>query len=940
VRFFDSVVGGVLVSLVCFTALAFGSVYPWTFKTMEVACFALICLWMVRLGLFGGDGSARLRFVAPYFVPIFLFLGYCAIQLVRLPPRLLAVVSPGANSLYATVLPGWPRQAPYRDIAFVENPANAGALPRVYILPTPQEVERGAAIPFGGQTAGAAPAPAAAESHLERERDELRWYGLSIAPNFGRTAILKGCAYAALLILIVGYPWRDGDTERRWIRGTAVALVAIGALVAGIGIVNREFWNGKILWILRPEDWGAGAPPLLRASGPFVNPDDFANYLAMILPLALAGTFYNVPWRYTSRLTGYKLISAAASLVIGLAVVLSFSRAGWIASGVAVAAFFIFAAASPSTDSGGDVLRKSSAPVVTRWSRAPLLAGAAFIAFTIVLGIVATIGPHLAGRSAAELGAAGPSALSMAGRMAIWRDSLPMIRDFPVFGVGLGAWPAVFPHYRRPPWFPLVYREAHNDYLQLVAETGAVGGLLALWIAAAIVRGLLRRSNDFHREDLLLIAALAAAVPAMAVHEAFDFCFRIPANAVLFTLIAGLALRIVLRSDAASARTVGRPVLFAVSIGSVLGAIALIAGSILDPAPSFPYDVTPASDGAQALRNVLEHPARSLTHLELPQFMAPSAGVEARLREFWTAVWLDPVNPVPRDRYADELFAARRPSEALKQVTLSIYNAPANNEHFYLSDRYAPFLSDAMARAIEEGYRELLANNHISGLYGLSNFYASQQRYDDQANLLADYLSGHPDEKANYNLLIATAQAFVKAGNNAKAEDFFNEAIAEDPSEPGAYMAMISDVYAPQLNLDAARAIVEKGVNNGLDPVPLYLALLNLAQTAKDKTLVESCLRELLRRQPSTDLVLDLGRFYLYNSQPDKAVSMFRRAIDSNPSSADAYFLLGQAEEADYRYSAADDAYSRAISLAPNNDAYRQAYQAFRDRMKRDSSSQ
>ena len=49
-------------------------------------------------------------------------------------------------------------------------------------------------------------------------------------------------------------------------------------------------------------------------------------------------------------------------------------------------------------------------------------------------------------------------------RSSFWKDSLAMVRYFPLFGVGLKCWPEIFPHYQRPPWtVGLFAREAHND---------------------------------------------------------------------------------------------------------------------------------------------------------------------------------------------------------------------------------------------------------------------------------------------------------------------------------------------------------------------------------------------------------------------------------------------------------------------------------------------
>lgn len=945
-RLVDSVVSGALFLLVCFTALAFGSVYPWAFKTMDVAIFALMVLWLASLPWRGEEDVRELRAASSFYLPILLFVTFCAAQLPGLPPHVLAIGSSAAVSLYEKVLPQWPRQAPYANVDFA---LKATDTPRVYILPTEKEVEGGAPIPFSpssGTSGGASnqtnPAASNAAASLQAERHRLPWYGISVSRELGKTAVLKACGYAALFLLVVGYPMGEKKRERRLVRGLLLCVVVTGVLVATLGLVNRTFWNGKILWVLSPADWSASGPTQLRASGPFVNPDDFANYLAMIFPLSLAGIFYNVPLKHTTRVTGFKLVSVAGALLIGLAILVSFSRAGWVAAACGIATFLVLVALPvPRHEEDDDGYPNNRGVLRTPLRWIPLLAGLVMIAGMIFFAVVA-VGPTIAHQAAAHLDAtvANNPELGMAGRIALWRDSMKMIRDYPLFGVGLGGWPALFPHYRTAPWFPLVYREAHNDYVQLAAETGLLGVMLVAWIVFRIVRSLMRARYEVTPEDWLLLAPIIAAIPVMGVHELVEFCFRIPANAFLFTLLLAIGVRVAWRARRKPARRIPRAGLLTLSVAGSLGVICLILATIVDPAASYPYDVSTPDNGVEALINVLDHPVRSETHFDLPRFMTESAGIAPRLQEFSSAVWLDPINPRPRDRYAQELFLAGQTQEALKQITISVYNAPAGYEHFYLDDRYIPFLTDAVVAAIEDGYKKLLATGDPGGLNGLSAFYAAQGRYGDQAQLLAEYIRTHPSEKPEYGLLMGTAEAYLRAGERSQAEEFFKKTIQEYPSDLGPYQSLITYVYGPSAQLAAAHAIIEQGVSNGVDPAPLYLSLLGLAQAAGDKALIESCLRELLSRQPSTALVLQLGRFYLDSNQPDRAASMFRRATDMDPNSADAFYLLGRAEESDYRYTAADDAYSRAISLAPNNSTYRDAYRAFRDKMKRDSSTQ
>ncbi|MGO9604262.1 MAG: O-antigen ligase family protein [Candidatus Binataceae bacterium] len=948
-RLLDSAVTGALILLVGFTALAFGSVYPWAFKAMEVSTFALAAIWMASLlvcsargaGVSGGG-------VYAYCIPVLLFVGFCAVQLLPLPPAVLAALSPKSFSLYENVLPGWPRRAPYGDVAFVDSYSNEKPLtPEVVVLPTPDEVQRGAAVPFepAGTPTVSISANVPDQSKTSRdtawrtERERLPRYGISMSPSLGQTALLKACSYAALFLLVLGCARSESKRAHRFVRTMAIAVLAIGLLIAALGLVNRALWNGKVLWILTPRDWGAGGLIDMRASGPFVNPDDFANYLALILPLALAGALYNVPLKYDRRLTGFRILGATAAFVIASAILLSLSRAGWIAAAVGVFTFFLLVSGPwPTRRNAGERGPESGQhrSGVSRVLR-PLLLGGGMLVVLILFAVV-VVGPMMAGGITARVDTTSHDA-SVAARFMIWRDSFGMIRDFPIFGVGLGGWPVIFPRYQSGPWFPLVYRQAHNDYVQLIAETGLLGLALVVWILVPVCKRLSAARRDLAPENWPLFAALVSALPAMAVHEFFDFCFHIPANAILFTLLVALAVRASSQHETPEAGDrSSRALVIVASICGVAGAIVLIFAAVSDRPVDFPYDLSTPHSATQALSNVLDHPVRSDAHLWLVGFFSDSAGLTPRLQEYRSAVYLDPLNPNTRDAYVVELFAANKPAEALAQISAAVFNAP--NQQFYVRDRYVPFLTPAVTSAIEEGYQKALAHHYPGALEGLAGFYAAQGRYDEEAQMLAEYVQHMSGPKPSLNLLMSTARAYLKAGNRSQAEAFFRETMSEYSYDSAPYLALITEIYGPEGNLAAAGATVEQGIDNGLDPTPLYFAVLGLAQAAGDKALIESTLRELLARRPSPGLVIRLGSFYLDNNQLAQAIPMFRRATDMDPDSADAYFLLGRAEEADYHYSAADDAYGRAIALAPDNAGYKQAYQAFRDKMRRDSANQ
>ena len=61
-------------------------------------------------------------------------------------------------------------------------------------------------------------------------------------------------------------------------------MLFTGAMVASVGLMERAFWNGKILWVVVPELWGAPKLEMTRAVGPFINPDHFADFIGMVFP--------------------------------------------------------------------------------------------------------------------------------------------------------------------------------------------------------------------------------------------------------------------------------------------------------------------------------------------------------------------------------------------------------------------------------------------------------------------------------------------------------------------------------------------------------------------------------------------------------------------------------------------------------------------------------
>jgi O-antigen ligase len=83
---------------------------------------------------------------------------------------------------------------------------------------------------------------------------------------------------------------------------------------------------------------------------------------------------------------------------------------------------------------------------------------------------------------------------------------------------------------------------AHNDYLELLADTGLMGGLCGLgFIALLLWQGLKRLESAKWGSARAIRGGSLAACAGLLIHSLVDFNLHIPSNALLFLLLAGAA---------------------------------------------------------------------------------------------------------------------------------------------------------------------------------------------------------------------------------------------------------------------------------------------------------------------------------------------------------------------------------------------------------------
>lgn len=293
-------------------------------------------------------------------------------------------------------------------------------------------------------------------------------------------------------------------------RACAIAISISGALQGLYGSV--EYLSG------RQQIFGYVKTAYLNcATGTFINRNHFAGYLALSLPFAL-GLFLAAGQPVASarpftRQTLSRFAALFCIFCIWSGIVLSTSRGGMAAA--LLGALML---------AGGLMNRRRQL-----W----LLLFALLIptSFLMVQGLA---------QPGARYASLGEELTSDGGRLAVWRAATQLVIDSPLWGTGLGTFQSVF-SIVQPPSVLLRFHHAHNDWLQSAVE-GGIPTLLA-FIALLVVLLLPAAAARLDRASLqqrLLARCAAATIAACALHSLMDFSLRIPAVALLTSVVVGL----------------------------------------------------------------------------------------------------------------------------------------------------------------------------------------------------------------------------------------------------------------------------------------------------------------------------------------------------------------------------------------------------------------
>ena len=128
-----------------------------------------------------------------------------------------------------------------------------------------------------------------------------------------------------------------------------------------------------------------------------------------------------------------------------------------------------------------------------------------------------------------------------ADRVEVSKNTIKLWQDYPLVGSGGGSFYASYPRYR-PEAINAYYQYAHEDYLQIGAETGLIGlGLLGAMVVMSLGAGCLamKRRNEPLMRGMGFASVMG--IVALLIHSTVDFNLQIPANSATFMVVLALS---------------------------------------------------------------------------------------------------------------------------------------------------------------------------------------------------------------------------------------------------------------------------------------------------------------------------------------------------------------------------------------------------------------
>ncbi|MEW6355227.1 MAG: tetratricopeptide repeat protein [Planctomycetota bacterium] len=487
-----------------------------------------------------------------------------------------------------------------------------------------------------------------------------------------------------------------------------------------------------------------------------------------------------------------------------------------------------------------------------------------------------------------------------------WRDTAKIIRDFPLFGGGLGSFPTLFRIYKTEPTTWLFLIHPHSDYFNAAAEMGIVGlALIGVVLAILAARSMkMVRESSSPTRYLNVACLIAAAFPLIS--GALTVNFEMPANVFLF-----LSLLAISQVSPESKMGIGNSRQEAISEGrfirwmQVPGVIAiLVAGLFLT---HFIWR---------------EYRARRIVFRDwiIPESQMPPEDRIVLLRK---AVTIEPRLAEAHGnigRRIEDVAAKSNEysyTEACAHYLAAIRAEPLDaHYHFYLGSIYAHRGKEALGQKKDRAEAELRKAHWLSPTEDLFAF--SLGKYHQREGDLEKALEIYRDSLRLRSFYLP--QVFKAVWDKTKSLKMLQKAI---PPRAEAQLSIVPLLMERKENKAALTQIDYVMSLKDCDKASLYPQIARHLMDLGAWDRAETCLRDSVQRMPeNARLKLDLVNALTSQEKLAEALAVILDLVAQHPNNAQYLAHVGAICSKLGRHREAEKYYAAAIQLDPHYSPY------------------
>ncbi|GAF68582.1 unnamed protein product, partial [marine sediment metagenome] len=354
-----------------------------------------------------------------------------------------------------------------------------------------------------------------------------------------------------------------------------------------------------------------------------------------------------------------------------------------------------------------------------------------------------------------------------------WKVTLEMIKDKPLFGSGIGTFKINYLDYqadflqKNPGYIKYSGKaaEAHNEYLQMLAELGIPGFLVFLSIIFVFYSLALKYlKNKHNNQNRLIVFGLLMGITCFLIHCLFTFPFHVPVLGSTFFIFLGLSV-VYIGGFGLSKVDTKKNIRIKLNLNYLIKKIIIILMFIV---------------GIFLIYTLVFKPYFAEIHYFKGIKYYEKGNYNDALKDFKHAVWLAPYNGRILHALGSTYYHLDIQDEA--QETLQRTKYYFNDRNIFRNLGLSYKQSGNYQEAEKEFKQAIYLDPNFTKAYiDLAYLYATQEDYDKAIIEWNKILEIEPNFSEKYNVLYFIGLTYQKKQMPDKALEYFLEALQLTP---------------------------------------------------------------------------------------------------------------------------------------------------------------